>query len=95
MNNTRLLRAEVGPLPHYPMIPPNAPEKEQQSASPTATLIYLPEKRLWQYKIMSYTLPHDVLPSETDLAELGAEGWELATVLPFDGVVHFYFKRLQ
>ncbi len=98
MNNTHLLRAEVGPLPHHPMIPP-LPEKEPQRAPQNAplpaTLIYLPEKRSWQYKIVSYTLPHDALPSETELAELGAEGWELVAALPLEDVVHFYYKRLK
>ncbi len=100
MNSSRLPRAEVGPLPHHPMIPhlpEKEPQKEQQSAPQNAplpaTLIYLPERRNWQYKIASYTLPHDALPSESDLAELGAEGWELVTAVPLDNVVHFYFKR--
>ena len=98
MTNTQLLRAEVGPLPHHPMIPPlpeKEPQKERQSAPPPATLIYLPEKRVWQHKMIIYNLPQDTLPTEATLDELGSEGWELTAILPLDNSFHFYFKRLR
>jgi hypothetical protein len=77
------------------MIPPHLPPEEPQHAPAPAPLIYLPEKRTWQYKILHYQQPNDTLPTEAVLDELGAAGWELAAILPTDGSIHFYFKRLQ
>jgi hypothetical protein len=44
----------------------------------------------WEYKVLP--VRHRDVPER--LAELGAEGWELLTVLDWtDGTVMFYFKR--
>jgi hypothetical protein len=46
----------------------------------------------WEYKEVVREASTGLL-SEAELNALGADGWELAGVVPAAGQVHFYFKR--
>lgn len=50
-------------------------------------IVYVGEEIKWEYKIVTDT------PSLETLNELGADGWQLAAILPTDARVTFYFKR--
>ncbi|MEZ4870210.1 MAG: hypothetical protein R3C14_53265 [Caldilineaceae bacterium] len=82
-------------LPHIPKVPPLPPAEEAPPIAPPQLQVYLPEKRVWRYKILTYDLRNEPLPSATTLDQLGDEGWELTAVLPLGNAVHFYFKLLQ
>jgi hypothetical protein len=46
----------------------------------------------WEYKQVVRRPPQGLL-QEAELNALGAEGWELVSVVGEGGSVHFYFKR--
>ena len=48
---------------------------------------------VWEYKQL--TRRSGEAPTEADLNELGADGWELTAVVPEAESVHFYFKRVR
>jgi hypothetical protein len=52
----------------------------------------VPLEPRWEYKEVVREVAGG-LPSEAELDALGAEGWELAGVVPAGQRVHFYFKR--
>lgn len=63
------------------------------SAPPITPIVYVNEKTVWQYKLLTRDL--DKTLSEEELNTFGKDGWELAAVLPQGNIVHFYFKRLK
>lgn len=60
-----------------------------------APMIYVQEKATWQYKHVAIDLRRDPMPDEKLLNELGAEGWELASMIIHDQTLHIYFKRMK
>jgi hypothetical protein len=48
----------------------------------------------WEYKHVSRSLTAQEPLGESELNELGAQGWELAGVFSDSQSAHFYFKRL-
>jgi len=69
--------------PYIPQVPRQTPDIRVQPP-----LVYV--QPVWEYK----HLVVDVAPDEGELNSLGAEGWELAGVVPASNAIHFYFKRL-
>ncbi len=67
---------------------PNPP-----SPSPIPPMVYVHDKAVWQYKVISRDLPQAL--NEEELNALGKEGWELTAVLSEGGARHFYFKRMK
>lgn len=63
------------------------------SAPPITPIVYVNEKTVWQYKVLTSETGQTI--SEEELNRFGKEGWELAAVLPLGSSVHFYFKRLK
>lgn len=49
----------------------------------------------WEYRRLERALGAEALPTEEELNALGAEGWELATVITAGDRAWFYFKRLR
>ena len=47
----------------------------------------------WEYKHLERALAEEAPLGEQELNALGADGWELAAVIPTAARVHFYFKR--
>ena len=62
---------------------------------PVTPMVYVKEKTVWEYKLLSRNLSKEEAPSEEELNRLGKEGWELAGVFSDSPFVHFYFKRLK
>jgi hypothetical protein len=56
-------------------------------------MVYVRDRTVWQYKVLSRDVP--LSPSEEELNTLGKEGWELTAVLSQGGVTRFYFKRMK
>jgi len=48
---------------------------------------------VWEYKHLERELGAEAPLGEAELNALGAEGWELAAVIPAASRIHFYFKR--
>ena len=63
------------------------------SHAPITPMVYVRDKTVWQYKVLSRDLAQG--PNEEELNTLGKDGWELAAVVPHVGVAHFYFKRMK
>jgi len=67
-----------------------------RSGPPPATpIVYVRDKLVWEYKLLSRNLAKEEAPSEEELNALGKEGWELAASLMQGGIACFYFKRLK
>lgn len=50
---------------------------------------------IWRYKLLTRDLAkHESPPSEAELNEFGAEGWEIAGVVAHGSHVYIYLKRL-
>jgi hypothetical protein len=60
-----------------------------------APMVYVYEKQAWEYKIVVRSVSAEAIPSEQELNTLGADGWELAGVVPLPEKVQFYFKRIR
>ncbi|MBE0689945.1 MAG: hypothetical protein IH587_07465 [Anaerolineae bacterium] len=69
---------------------------EQPSVGHVETpVVFQKEPVIWRYKVLMRDLDkHDVPPSETELNELGAEGWEIAGIVAHGSRVYVYLKRL-
>ena len=65
-------------------VPPHTP-----ALSAPLPVVYVSEPVIWEYKQVTGEQALD----ETELNELGRDGWELAGILTHDAQVIFYFKR--
>jgi len=77
------------PLPHTPQ--PQAPQ--QQHVQPQTVYVY--ERQLWEYRIVTKSVGEEPSLSEADLNALGKDGWELVGVVPIQATVRFVFKRAK
>jgi hypothetical protein len=75
------------PSPPFPFPPRTAPALLQ------APVVYVAP--VWEYRELVRALDPGTMPTENDLNELGAEGWELVSVVSENERAHFYFKRLR
>ena len=69
---------------------PNQPRAE--SITP---IVYVKDKTIWQYKLLTRNLAKEDAPSEEELNKVGKEGWDLAGIVTYHPFVYFYFKRLK
>ena len=67
----------------------------QPDPAPMTPIVYVKDKTVWQYKLLTRNLSKEEAPSEGGLNEIGKEGWELAGVFNDTPFVYFYFKRLK
>ena len=67
----------------------------QSGPPPVTPIVYVRDKTVWEYKLLTRNLSKQEAPSEEELNKLGKEGWELAGVFSDSPFVHFYFKRLK
>ena len=58
-------------------------------------MVYVKDKTVWEYKLLSRNLSKEEAPNEEELNRLGKDGWELAAALTNGGVAQFYFKRMK
>jgi hypothetical protein len=77
------------PLPHAP--------KPSQPAHPHVQqpTVYVYEKQVWEYKVVTASVVDEPLPTEDDLNAFGTEGWELVGVVALPTKVQYYFKRAR
>ena len=82
-------------VPPRPVPPPFPPPFPPADPGPRAALqppmVYV--AAVWQYKHLERELGAEAPLGEAELNALGAEGWELAAVIPAASRIHFYFKR--
>jgi hypothetical protein len=63
--------------------------------APITPMVYVTDKTVWQYKLLTRNLAKEEAPSEAELNALGKDGWELAGIVTDHPIVRFYFKRLK
>ena len=64
-------------------------------SGPMTPMVYVRDKTVWQYKLLTHNLAKEEAPGEEELNKIGKEGWELAGVFTDTRFVYFYFKRLK
>jgi len=67
----------------------------QSGPAPLTPIVYVKDKTVWEYKLLTRNLSKEEAPSEEELNKIGKEGWELAGVFNDPPFVYFYFKRLK
>ena len=67
----------------------------QPNPAPMTPIVYVKDKTVWDYKMLTRNLSKEEVPGEQELNRLGKEAWELAGVFTDSPFVHFYFKRLK
>ena len=66
------------------------------SPAPITPMVYVKDKTVWQYKLLTRNLGKQEAPSEEEeLNTLGKDGWELCGIVTDHPIVRFYFKRLK
>jgi len=73
------------------IIPPFEPRESKPIRPP---MVYVREPLKWEYKQVIRDLENEKAPDEEELNKLGAEGWELTSIVQYLHTVYFYFKRL-
>ena len=63
--------------------------------APVTPMVYVTDKTVWEYKLLSRNLAKEEAPNEEELNKLGKERWELAGLFSDSPFVNFYFKRLK
>ena len=71
------------------------PDFPGSQAAPATPMVYVRDKTVRQYKLLTRNLAKEEAPSEEELNKLGKEGWELAGVFNDTPFLYFYFKRLK
>ena len=82
------MRSTYPPFPVPTPFPPASPGPQTPLAPP---VVYVAP--MWEYKHLRRDLAADPPFAEEELNALGADGWELAAVIPAATAIHFYFKR--
>ena len=63
--------------------------------TPITPMVYVKDKTVWQYKVLTRNHSKEEALSEHELNNLGKDGWELAGVFADSPFAYFYFKRLK
>ena len=58
-------------------------------------MVYVNEKVVWEYKLLTRNLSKENAPAEQELNELGKDGWELVGVVNDSRLAYLYFKRVK
>ena len=67
------------------------PRIDDSQAEPRVVYVHRPAH--WEYRLVTRRLEEPGL-QESDLNELGAQGWELIEIFERNRVTQYYFKRL-
>jgi hypothetical protein len=70
------------------------PDDPQGAGAVQPPMVYVTTATKWEYKQLARNLAQGAAPTEEELNDLGADGWELTGVLADSPMVYFYFKRL-
>ena len=79
----------------------SVPERRKAEAvrdtleGPVTPMVYVRDRTVWQYKLITRNLAKEEAPNEEELNALGKDGWELTGILTDHPIVRFYFKRLK
>jgi len=82
------LHAEI-PAPPFPPHPPAIPLAPEVHVQPPLVFV----APAWEYRHLVRDLSTEGLPSDAELNVLGADGWELVSLLADGRNVHLYWKR--
>ncbi|MCC6612692.1 MAG: hypothetical protein IT320_04385 [Anaerolineae bacterium] len=75
---------------HVPYSPEHASAEQVETP-----IVYQKEPVVWRYKLLTRDLDkRESPPTEAELNELGAEGWEIAGIIAQGSRVYVYLKRL-
>lgn len=77
----------------YPLPTPDPSEQPDAAPMPVPT-IYVRENVRWEYKRLVRELDRENAPTEDELNALGAEGWDLVSMISHAEHMYLYFKRL-
>jgi len=83
------MRTHIADFPRHP--PPQMPP--QPRIQPPTVYVY--ERQLWEYRVVTKNVADEPPLSEGDLNALGQDGWELVGVVPLPTTVQFLFKRVK
>lgn len=75
---------------NYMLIPPQEPKPPDPVRPP---MIYVRESLKWEYKQIARDLGKEKPLDETELNELGEEGWELSGIAQQPPLTYYYLKR--
>jgi Domain of unknown function (DUF4177) len=64
-------------------------------SAPLTPMVYVRDKGVWQYKLITRNVAKEETPSEEELNRFGKDGWELVSIVSDKSLVHFYFKRMK
>ena len=76
---------------NHAIFPPREPKQPEPARPP---MIYVEKPTKWEYKQLIRNLEKGNPPDESELNQLGEEGWELSAVAQQPPLAYFYFKRL-
>lgn len=72
------------------LIPPHEPQQHEPIRPP---MIYIERRAQWEYKEIIRNIESEKLLEESELNELGKDGWEMSGIVQRSPSVHYYFKR--
>ncbi len=72
------------------LIPPREPQQHEPIRPP---MIYIERRATWEYKQISRNVESEKPLDESELNELGKDGWEMTGIVQQTSSVHYYFKR--
>lgn len=67
------------------------PHESKPAARPP--MVYVEKQLKWEYKQIVRNLKKESAPDESELNQLGEEGWEMSGVAQQPPLTYFYFKR--
>ncbi len=96
---TQTTKAQIRPgqpLDVPPLVLPHTAPPVPADAPPLAPmLVYVKEKRGWEYKVVTRNLSKEDAPTAEELNGWGTDGWELAGVFDDSPLIYLYFKRMR
>ena len=58
-------------------------------------IVYVNEKIIWEYKVLTRNLSKEDAPAEDELNRLGKDGWELVGIVSDSSLAYLYLKRTK
>lgn len=72
------------------IIPPREPQGQEPVRPP---MIFIKRQLAWEYKQIVRNLENEKPLEESELNELGDDGWEMSGIAQQAGLTYYYFKR--
>jgi len=58
-------------------------------------IVYVNEKIIWEYKVLTRNLSKEDAPAEDELNRLGKDGWELVGIVNDSSLAYLYLMRTK